>query len=494
MTVRLLRAVALGLIVALGLLWWLLPHGIATLLKTTGKVERDEQRAEGRFRPAMPGATFEVGDGLRTSAMSTAEVSFRDGPRLRVGAATLVRFRADRAGARRMTIAGGEVRIDTAEEPVLLETAAGLVRVAAHSRATLRDDPRHTRVELVLGRAELEWTSERAPRALAAGESATAPHPVSEAAAEDVPDAAAAVVGDDAAVVVAPASDAAAVLAPPKPRADDALPPTPSDQTLDLALTASPRLTIFDATPPTGLRIAPPRPCATEPSLEIARSGRFVGATSPHAFEVGNTKYRLRCGGRVVASGSVRVVRDAGQRALGKAAPSNVFDADGRTYTVLYQTRPPELTIRWPSAAPSSSATLVVEGEGGRQRFPVRGAQLTLPSGTLGDGVHKLWFQREDVDLRSRTTTLEIAFDNATPVAQLNEPAVVVPSDGIVVLSGVVVPGARVSVRGEPVALEPSGRFRAALRPRAGERAVAVKVELPGRSVVYFVRRIGAVD
>lgn len=507
MKVHVLRAVAVGVLLALGILWWLLPRGVAELVATVGSVERDHASAIGRFSAATRGAVFEIGDGVRTAGDASADVTLSAGPLLKVRAATLVRFRGTRGGSARVELSHGEVSIFTVEEPVLLETAAGLVRVAPRSRAVLREQGGQTWVDVVLGRAELEWAS-TTRREVNAGESArydqatrltqvvtNGSEPRAPAPAKPTPTSASdAAALEDAAAIDAllpglAAPGANAVQGTDAGAASGATDATPVSMP-DVMMTPADALTLLDAAPPTLVGFSTPGCASGAATLEVEQKGRYGAVRGlVHAFDVGATRYRLRCGAKLLQAGRVRVVKDAGHRPLAELPPENQIEADGRAYTVLYQTRLPNIRVRWSSGRGQSQ--LVVESGAARQVFPASGGQADVPSGALSEGAHKLWFEQPGTDARSRTTMLEIRFDNATPLARLSEDSVPL-ADGSMNVSGIVVTGARVSVRGEAVALDAAGRFRTLVHPSADARGFAVKVELPKRSVVYYVRRFRA--
>jgi hypothetical protein len=506
-TLPALRAVAAGLLLALALLWWLLPRGVAELTAKVGSVERDQQATLGRFASAALGTVFEIGDGLRTGAGSSADVTLSAGPLLRVRAATLVRFRKTRGGVAQLALAHGEVSIYTVEEPVLLETAAGLVRIMPRSRAVLREQAGQTWVDVVLGRAELEWAStaravveqgevarydhaRRETLILRSEQSGAARSSDGSAERKTSSDAGQPATQQGSQTNAALAGHDAAVGASASATGSDAQLPSGVSESAsvlpDLFMPPGESLAFLDPAPPTLLGFE--ASCVVgQLLLELEQKGRFVPASGlVQAFDVGSTRYRLRCGNKLVRSGRVRVVHDAGHKPLAELPPQNRIEADGRAYTVLYQTRLPDIRVHWASAR--GATRLVVESGPTRRVFPAAGAQADLPSGALAEGSHKLWFEQAGSDLRSRTTELEIRFDNATPMARLSDDAVAQP-DGSLSVSGVVVTGARVSIAGEPVSLDAAGRFRATLRASARTRGFAVMVELPRRSVVYYVRR-----
>ncbi|MFT3925600.1 MAG: hypothetical protein QM778_23875 [Myxococcales bacterium] len=491
--VRRALAALLGVLCAGLTLWWILPRGVARLEAAAGDVRRDEARAEGKFRAAHAGDAFMLGDGLKTERAATAEVQIVQGPRLKVKPSTLLRFRGRRAEGAQVLLARGSVSIFTAEEPVLFETAAGILRIAAHSRATLDRGPQQTRVEVLFGRAELEWSS--APgHALEAGEMARFVHAegVTEFADEASKGANTPHVADARAQTPgARATDAGADApgdAEPIPGASLGAGVTTSGPA-DIVLPASPFLTVLDGAAPTVIGLRSTK-CQGKPTLSVERQGRFVEVGTTHAFGVGVTRYRLLCGSQLAAAGKVRVVQDAARRNLATPPPSNVIDLDGRSYRVLYQTALPEVSVRWSSAKADSESTLVVEGPHSRQTFAVRGAHFALPPASLHEGDYRLWFEQPRSNLRSRTTRLGIHFDNATPLARLNEDALLeAAADGSAHVSGAVVEGARLSVQGKRVELDDRGRFDVVVSPQPDQRAVALAVEVPARGVFYYVRR-----
>jgi hypothetical protein len=168
-----------------------------------------------------------------------------------------------------------------------------------------------------------------------------------------------------------------------------------------------------------------------------------------------------------------------------------VIDADGRHYTVLFQTRLPLLTLAWPAApAGEGHLELHVASSDGERVIPAATPRRPLPSGTLREGTYTLWYRTAD-GKQSPKTAVSVRFDNAAPTAQFfraargGEKA----AARAIAVDGVTVDGARVSVGGQPIAVDAHGRFRTEATPLAGDDAVAVRLEHPRTGIHYYVRR-----
>ena len=89
--------------------------------------------------------------------------------------------------------------------------------------------------------------------------------------------------------------------------------------------------------------------------------------------------------------------------------PRNLVDADGRRYSVLYQTVLPILTMRWPGTSAPGPYTVTVQATSGSRR--VRATALpkhTFASGALDEGSYRFWFKAADGS-RSPESTLQIS-------------------------------------------------------------------------------------
>jgi hypothetical protein len=250
--------------------------------------------------------------------------------------------------------------------------------------------------------------------------------------------------------------------------------------------------------------------CGAGAYVEVARGGRFLpvglagtGASDSeqHAAVLslgeGGHVYRVRCPDQVAAgpSGMFRVVRDSGAAHLPRAAGHNTLHADGRRYSVLYQNLLPDLTFDWPDAPPAEPLTLKVRmSKDSVDAVPLASTNsYSFPSGKLGDGTYAFWFElQRDAHLRSLETTVRVGFDNASPAAEIHEPEDgFEPKDGMVVVSGVAIEGARVSVGDTPIALDAQYRFKGEVPVAPGDHSIAIRIAHPARGVQYYLRRIG---
>ncbi|HEY8145576.1 MAG TPA: hypothetical protein VIG06_23005 [Kofleriaceae bacterium] len=277
-------------------------------------------------------------------------------------------------------------------------------------------------------------------------------------------------------------------------------PPQRADFTVRAATTA----TIHDPAPPTDVRFTFGELCKAGGVLELTRGESFdasrrriAGETSAIArLERGNHRYRVRClvdgeaSGEAVATGRLRVVRDAGTRPLPRAAPRNTVDADGRPYTVLYQNLLPSITFRW-SAAPKGTTTrlTVAPSRGKAIDVAAPAARYTMAAGKLAEGEYRYWFAGGQ-GLASKKSVLRIEFDNAAATGYVQTPrAGALWSGPSVEVSGAAVEGWKVSVGGQPLALDRQRRFHASVSHDSEENGIAVEFRHASRGVHLYVRR-----
>jgi ferric-dicitrate binding protein FerR (iron transport regulator) len=264
----------------------------------------------------------------------------------------------------------------------------------------------------------------------------------------------------------------------------------------ELVSAAADSFVVHDPHPPTIVAFPNPAGCEGRAALHIAGAGPvFVGEGGVSApFQAGRHRYVLSClaadGTSVGAEtkGVITILADAGSRQLPASAPDTVVDADGRTYTVLYQNRLPRIIARWPKAPAAASYSVQVSSAGRSRALASSAPQQTFEAGSLGEGVHQLTF--EGGGRRSRTTSIDIRFDNATPTASIASPADGFSPGAQVSVSGMALPGWSVSVGGNTLVQDAQNRF-SGLAPTAGARALAIRFSHPQRGVHYYLRRPG---
>ncbi|HEY3495514.1 MAG TPA: hypothetical protein VGK73_12545 [Polyangiaceae bacterium] len=485
--------------------------GIATLLRTNGSVERDRASAVGTWSKGAPGDRFELGDGVRTGKVSTANLDLMGRGELAMEPKTLLRFLAGRSGAgkERLQIETGEATLTVGGGAVFeLETDLGVARIESNSQVRLSRAGARARFEVMIGSAELlgpespgaESPGSRERFLLSMGEAVeieAAGKPRRVAALNPAPSAASP--GATPSSAPAPSASAPALgAAPGASSSADAVSarPPPGPSVVDFTAAAGDSFTVHDPRPPTALGFSAGGQCANGLIATInpggARSRQTSGGQVVSVeLAAGSHRYVIACIGdeqRPIARGTIAVVHDAGSRKLPAAPPATTVDTDGRTYTVLYQNRLPKISVRWPAAPATGPFQLTARSPAGSRTHATNEPLYSFPSGALGEGQHEFTFAGGGQ--RSRSTTVVIRFDNAAPAASIASPADGSFSPGASVqVSGTALPGFVVSVAGQDLGQDEQNRFSAQVTAPGGDRALAIRFSLPGRGTHYYLRR-----
>jgi hypothetical protein len=232
--------------------------------------------------------------------------------------------------------------------------------------------------------------------------------------------------------------------------------------------------------------------CPGEGQLElVGAKQRAHGDSSANLlFPVGARGYLLRCigangkPGKIAARGNVQVVVDTGTRKLPPRAPTSNIEADGRTYSIYYQNQLPEVAIRWPNAPVQAKYQLDLDGKSIELSAP----EHLFRSGTLSDGTHALSFQAQG--RRSRTTTVEVHFDNVAPKASLSAPDDRSYQPGaLVTVEGVALPTWKVALDGGSIVMSGGDRFSGQVQTSTERPDVAVRLSHPRLGTHYYLRR-----
>ncbi len=266
----------------------------------------------------------------------------------------------------------------------------------------------------------------------------------------------------------------------------------------DVLAGAGDSFVVHDPKPPTAVGFIVPGACPGAAILDLGGKGRdVVGEKRINVpLKSGTHKYAIRCigddgkPGDAVAKGAISVIADGGTRRLPTSAPATTVEADGRNYTVLYQNQLPKIIARWPKGPTTGPFTLKVRSSNGRsQSIGTASPSFTFASGTLGEGTHRLTF--EAGARHSKTTTVDIQFDNATPTASLSSPADHGFGPGATVLvAGTALPGWVVAVGGTALPMDDQHRFSGNASAPSGERALAIRFAHPQRGTHYYLRRV----
>lgn len=200
------------------------------------------------------------------------------------------------------------------------------------------------------------------------------------------------------------------------------------------------------------------------------------------------------------ARGTVHVVRDTSHMRLrGAVTPKNLIrERDGNT-TVYYQNRLPRFTFRWQAMPEADVYQVKVFRERNLTRplvnVKTRKTRTSLKPGKLREGVY-LWYvagrtRAGKLVRTSRSRTMAIKYDNATPNVQITHPrngqAV---AGGEVEARGVAIRGSKVFVNGAPATLDGAYRFTHRVSLKPGENIILFKVVHPRSGSSYYMRRL----
>ncbi len=457
---------------------------LAKLEVKHGTVDRDSAGKQGVWAAAAIGVSFQVGDGVRTARGATAQLRLSDASGLTLQEKTLLRFLATAPGKKThgLDVQSGEVVFDVGQLPLEIETPAGPALLEPGSRITLRKTDLGTRFAVEIGAAHLT----EAHQDLKPGE------------AIEVGIGRAVIERSDPAPAAASASAAPSTASPPPsdapatqtPRAEDHRAHGPD--IADLLAAGGDSLIVHDPHPPTVIGFNTTR-CSGVVVLEVGAKKRETIGTArvTAAFPAGAQHYRLRCDADAapLAQGTVTVVPDSGSRRLASAAPANRIDADGRRYTILYQSLLPKISVRWPNPPGAGPFQLFVSSQGKAQKqFSAGSANYALPAGVLTEGSHELWFGSGSE--LSRKTTVLVQFDNAAPTASISSPAEKGFAPGSTVsVAGTALPGWTVSVAGHELDQDAQQRFSGEVTAPGDVSALAIRFAHPQRGVHYYLRR-----
>jgi hypothetical protein len=469
---------------------------VASLIESQGTVERSD--GSEAWTSVAPGFAFVVGDVLKTSAHGQARLRLTNGAVIRVLENARIRFARGTLPSAKgpdVNVELGSAEVESAAGEVALVTALGVARIERGARVRVSSDGARSTLEVVIGRAvllapggELAVNEGKGAR-LASGGTGPEVYEV--------------VIGAPIAEVSPPppAPEPSAEPAP-APLRDDGSHSQPPTTRADATLEAGDGGTIHHAARTLALRLTFEQLCAGEATVEIkdGHTSRPVTGTGAVVLNLrpGTMRYAVRCSddrraAKPRASGSLTIKRDSGDVSVSRRPPVNVLDADGRRYTVLFQTRPPALTLGW-AGAPSGATdlSLHVESPADAQMFPAPTPSRRFASGTLAEGSYVWWYTTAD-GRSSPKTTVTIRFDNAAPTAQFfpKRPGGDA-APGSVAVDGVTLDGAKVSVGGRSLPVDERGRFRATVAPLTGDDAVVVRLEHPRTGIHYYVRPAGA--
>ena len=253
-------------------------------------------------------------------------------------------------------------------------------------------------------------------------------------------------------------------------------------------------LTVHDPRPPTAVQFTFDGKCAQGNGvIELDRDARFGSSkqsagkdTANLMVQPGAWAYRLRCGdGGAVASGRIVVTRDDGSRKLPKLAPENAIDADGRNYTLSYQSQIPTLVVKFPGTG--SAFKLHVASGGKEDTYDGSAPTIKVPGTKLHEGTYTYWFDH-DGQKQPKVSSLKIDFDNTAPQVYIEAPQNGQPFGADIPVRGAVLPSWTAAVEAVSIPIDKQRRFTVSVSPPAGN-ALAIRLSHPQRGVHYYLRR-----
>lgn len=275
-------------------------------------------------------------------------------------------------------------------------------------------------------------------------------------------------------------------------RVIDAIP-----STFDFRVAAGESLTVHDPRPPTAVQFQFGARCADGGVIELDRDARFLTPRQSGGKEVANLRvergawwYRLRCTvggteGRPVAGGRISVVRDAATRALPKLRPPNDIEADGRRWSITYQSVLPDLRVQ--VRGTGARYRLHVAQGGKAEQFDSAQSVITIPGTKLKEGTYTYWAEIDGVK-QNKISTLVIDFDQTAAQVYIESPQNGVPWSDDIDVRGAVLPGWTAAVESVPIPIDRQRRFSARVGAPSGA-ALAIRVSHPQRGIHYYLRR-----
>lgn len=377
--------------------FWANNNALATLVELSGNPERDTAVRRDSWWGAQVGDRFEDGDGARTSAHANAQFRMFNGALLSLKPSSKLRFhRRENSESLLLDVGLGEIEVLTGSSPVALGSEFGEVLLDSNSRISMSRQGTNLSVSVVLGSIRLGKNRQKVvvgqTVSLEIGGIVFDPLSVPENFNEPQP------VPQEAREVAPPVS---------KPQWGD------GTDRVDVLAMAGDSFIVHDPKPPTAVAFDLKGVCPGAASLSVGASRTEAVNRVSLPLGPGSHRYQLRCLQQpdvVVAKGRVRIIRGSGRRKTPAFAPRVDVLTDGRRYTVMYQSKLPQVTVSWTTAPNAEKYVLEIDD---------RQIETTLPRHTfasLGQGTHRVAFRSlSSPSRKSRLTTIDVALDLQAP-------------------------------------------------------------------------------
>jgi hypothetical protein len=238
--------------------------------------------------------------------------------------------------------------------------------------------------------------------------------------------------------------------------------------------------------------------CPAGGTIEMDRDARFRTPRVSEGKDAANMlvpsgpwSYRLKCAnGSIAASGSVIVLHDNGRRPLPPKPAKNPIDADGRVWSISYQSLIPNLEVTYPGGAAGTYKLHLATG-GSDETFDGSKNIIEVPGTKLKEATYTFYFDKDGVK-QDKISTLKINFDQTAAQVYIEAPLDGEPFAADIDVAGAALPGwtAKVDSVEIPIIDTSTRRFKAKVgAPSGGAQALAIRLSHPQRGVHYYLRR-----
>ncbi len=489
---------------------------LAELVEIKGDVERDWASQPLKWRTAETGMRFSLGDGVRARRKSSAILDMNDGSKILLKSESAIRFLKSISSPNTtgIDVETGEAELVVGDNEVQFMSNIGLATLESHTRIRIRKSDGSFELLVAIGKASIQTKREYGGTTnvlepdeglkIAIGsavieriEKEEPEDSDSSTLVLDMTD----LVEDEAVTADASVDPSPIVKTSGQPKMKGVVQGDSGPKYADLTVPVGDTFFIHAARPPVVVEFLFGDKCKNGAAIRIVgKRDTARGKKSANImFSKGLSKYRIRCldetqdvEKKVVARGVVRVLRDAGKSRLPKKPPLSQVDADGRFYKISYQNQIPAILFGWPKAPKASKYILHINpGSKGARKITTRTAKHKLASGMIREGTHHLRYEAiSPSDRSSKTTKVQIRFDNAAPKASVKEPQEGMFGPGETVeVSGVTTKDWKVSVQGGTITLDKQYRFKGQVNYSGKYRSIALRLVHPRRAVHYYLRR-----
>lgn len=483
------------------------------LVKIQGKVERDWADRVSAWQPAKLGTRFHAGDGVRTLDKSSAILELRTGSSVRILSRTTIRFSRSTARTARqyLHVQMGEAEVVAGDQPVVFILGIGLATLNPGSRMQIRQNSKGFEYLVKVGTAtfqdnkgQLTELSANQGVRIHIGDAVFQIYDLNKSSLTRSNQASLEKTSAETGIIEIKQQNKTHALHPEEQytisERDSLDNINDGPSVADLWVVAGESFTVHVSRPPIVVEFRFAERCPE--GAVVRRLGvkpeRSRGDKSANLlFQAGASRYAIHCmvsgsiQNKPKVSGTVFVIRDSGTAALPRNAPSSLVDIDGRYYNILYQNLLPAVTVRWPKPYPEAKSYLlqVVSPSNKTKTVTTEKPEYIFVTGSLGEGIHEIQFKTFD-GLASKSTRVEIRFNNAAPTASLREPKEAVFKTGDEVsVSGVAVSGCKISLQGGALSVDANYRFSGKVVYTDMYRAVTIRLAHAKTGIHYYLRR-----